>query len=432
MSKYIKATIMFIIILFSLQFFEVRFLGDLIGIKLPFLFVFFIVLISLRYFYSCKGAFVLPVQMLTFSMLFSILAAYLVWDQGVIHSLLRTIPLTVIPLFFLLHIFKFPIKLLENVIIGIGYLYLVLNIFQLLNPGTAYFGYALIDETTGGYTESRGVTRVIFPGAGIFWLACFISISKLTSNIGNKYVLLPLAIYGFLVPIIQATRQLIAYIIFLYFLHFGFKISLAKKVIITFLISIIVIYIGTLDLPVFKGIAQETKETKGEGSKYIRVITGTYYLTEFSDTIFSKIFGNGVPSEKSNYGTITTRLVNKGIFLEDVGIIGLYSQAGIFAIIAWIFIWYKSLTINLPKKFYYCKYYLWMLLFTSLTSGSIYNVSYAVSTALVLYIFNQVELDKKHQLKRIIKYLLKNKMTIQNEKREVQINQSDVVSNIKT
>ncbi|MCE7053273.1 hypothetical protein LZF95_01205 [Algoriphagus sp. AGSA1] len=427
MNKYLQAIVAFVIILLSLKFFEVRFLGDLIGIKIPFLFVFVLVLISIRYFFACKGAFVLPVQLLTFSMLFSVVSAYLIWQQGLMDSLVRTIPLTVVPVFFLLHAFKFQVKVLENVIIIFGYFYFVLSIFQLLNPETAYFGHALVDET-GGYAESRGVTRVIFPGGGIFWLACFISLSKLISNRGNKYVLIPLAIYGLVVPVLQATRQLIAFIMLLYFLHFGFQLSVVKKVVISILIIISAIYIGTLNLPVFEGIYQQTMDSKSEGTKYIRFITGAYYLTEFSDTVFSKIMGNGVPSEKSYYGTVTMRLIDKGMYLEDVGIIGLYSQAGIFAVIAWIIIWYKSFTVRLPKEYYYCKYYLWMILFTSLTSGSIYNVSYAISTALVLFIFNQVELNKKNQLKRIVKLLLKKKLLEKLLKNKELNKQPDIVS----
>lgn len=410
MSNYIKGSIIFAVILISLKFFDVRFLGDLIGIKIPFLFVLVQVFISLRYFFICEGSFVLPVQLLTFSMLFSVVSAYLVWDQSIIDSLVRTIPLTIVPVFFLLHNFKFPINILEKVILIFGYIYLVLNIFQLLNPEIGYFGYALLDDS-GGYRESRGVTRIIFPGAGIFWLACFISLSKLISNRGNKYLMLPLAIYGLMVPVLQATRQLIAFIVILYFLHFGFQLSLLKKISISILILVLGLYISNLNLPVFEGLAQETNDLRGEGTKYIRFITGTYYLSEFSDTIYTKIFGNGFPNTKSVYGIVTSRLENKGMYIEDVGIIGLYSQVGIIAIIAWILIWYKSFTVNLPKEYYYCKYYLWLILFTSLTSGSIYNVSYAISTALVLFIFNQVELDKKNELKRIIKFLIRRKLS---------------------
>lgn len=429
MNKYLQAGIIFIVILISLKFFEVRFLGDIIGIKLPFLFVFVLVFISLKYFFACKGSFVLPVQLLTFSMLFSVVSAYLVWNQSIMDSLVRTIPLTVVPVFFMLHIFKFPLKILENVILAFGYIYFVLSIFQLLNPEIAYFGYALVDET-GGYRESRGVTRVIFPGGGIFWLACFISLSKLISNHGNKYIMIPLAIYGLIVPVLQATRQLIAFVVVLYFLHFGFQLSLAKKIIISVFIVVSAIYIGTLNLSVFQGIYQQSIDTKSEGTKYIRFITGEYYLTEFSETIYSKIFGNGVPNEKSTYGTVTYRLIDKGIYLEDVGIIGLYSQAGIFAIIAWIIIWYKTITVTIPKEYYYCKYYLWMILFTSLTSGSIYTVSYAISTALVLFIFNQVELNKKNQLKSLLKLLLKKRLLGEPEENKIKNNPPDIASQL--
>ncbi|GAA0879723.1 hypothetical protein GCM10009119_26920 [Algoriphagus jejuensis] len=324
-------------------------------------------------------------------------------------SMVKTIPLTLIPFFFLLAKYKYPVKTLENIILVFGYIYFVLYMYQLLNPDTAYFGYALVDDT-GGYRESRGVTRVVFPGAGIFWLACFISLSKLISNQGNKYILVPLVLLGLAVPVLQATRQLIGFVVILYFLHFGFQLSLAKKIIVSFLLIIGGIYVGALNLPVIEGLYQETHDTTSEGTKYIRFITGGYYLTEFSDTFYTKIMGNGFPADRSDYGAVTIRLIEKGMFLEDVGIIGLYSQVGIIGIIAWLFIWYKSFTVILPKEYYYCKYYLWMLLFTCLTSGSIYTVHYAISTTLVLYIYNQVKLNERYKLKQVIKLLLRRKL----------------------
>jgi hypothetical protein len=409
MNKYFQLSIIFLVILISLKFFEARFLGDLIGIKLPVLFTLILVSISLIFFFSCKGEFVLPVQILTISILFSIFSAYIVWQQSIIDSIMRTMPLAVIPFFFLLSRFKIKIQDLEHVILIFGYIYFILNLFQILNPSTAYFGYALIGEM-GGYVESRGVTRVIFPGAGIFWLACFISVSKISTKYKNNLIHLPLVILGLVVPVLQATRQLIAFSVALYALHFSVHLSFIKKIIISFLLVLLGFYVINLELEVFEGLYEKSVETQSEGSKYIRLITGQYYLTEFSDTLFTKFFGNGVPNEKSYYGTVTSRLISKGMFLEDVGIIGMYSQFGILSIIAWILIWFKSFTISLPDKYIYCKYYLWSILFTSLTSGSIYNIHFAISTTLAIYIYNQVHIERKTDLKNTLKILLlKNK-----------------------
>jgi hypothetical protein len=409
MNNYIKSTIIFLSILISLKFFEARSLGDLIGIKLPVIFITVLVGISLIHFFSRKGKFVLPVQLLTISLLFSIISAYIVWNQSIIDSLMRTMPLAVIPLFFLLSRFEIKINVLESVILIFGYLYFTLNIFQLLNPTIAYFGYALVSET-GGYVESRGVTRVIFPGAGIFWLACFISVSKVLKKNENKYIHFPLVILGLVVPVLQATRQLIAFSIALYTFHFSLHLSLIKKIVLALFLVIVAVYIIGLDLLVFEGLYEKSVETSSEGSKYIRIITGKYYLTEFSDTLFTKFFGNGVPSGKSIYGAVTTKLIDKGMFLEDVGIIGLYSQFGIFSVIAWVLIWYRTFTIKLPKEYIYCKYYLWSILFTSLTSGSIYNIHFAISTTLVLFIYNQVEMERRSNLKNLLKlYISRNR-----------------------
>lgn len=406
LSENFQRIVIFSLVVIALKFFEIRFLGDFLGIKFPFLILLILNLCGLIFFFNYKSQFSLPVQLLTFSSFFSIAIAFLYWGQSISDSLTKTIPIAIFPIFFLLKKLNIKVKIIEQTIIFLGLVYVSLYIYQYLNPNYAYFGYALVNEF-GEYEESRGVVRIVFPGAGIFWLAVLISISKITQKKRPVYFFFILA--GLVIPFMQAIRQIIAMVILLYSFHFGKYLDLGKKIALAILFGATSFIFFTSDLKVIEGLKETMEKDKSEGTKYVRFITAEYYFTEFSDNLATKVFGNGVPNEKSEYGKETIRLQEREIWLEDVGLAGMYSQYGILAIFAWVIIAYKSLSIKVPKNYIYCKYYLWLVLLTSLTSGSIYNIHYAVSTILVLYIFDCITDEKYLRIKRILSKHFRNK-----------------------
>lgn len=425
MKDIIKIVFVVCTILVSTKFFSVQFLGDLFSVKIPAIYMLGLISFSMLYFFRKSKGFIFPIQLITLAMLFSIIMAYLNWGQSIMDTLIRTTPFLVYPFFFYLISIRFSVEILEKIIIIFGFLYLGLYAFQFMNPSTVYFGFPF-DNPLGEYDERRGIIRIIFPGAGIFYLAVFISICKLTTKNENKFTNIFFTIGGIVIPVLQVVRQIIAINTILYFYHFAVNLSLFKKLIISVTVCSIIFYILNLDLSVFQGIKDVTQANSKEGSKNIRVITGTYYLFEFSDNVFTKVFGNGVPHFKSFYGQITTKLEEKGIWMEDVGIIAMYSQFGIFAIISWLIIWYKSFTVQIPKEYYYVKYYLWLLLLTSFTSGSLYNVHYIISTVIVIYIYHSITTkSRKTKITLLLELLKKKNISIndlidEEEKIEVQ------------
>jgi len=405
-SNWVQKLLIFLLVIIALKFFEARFLGDLIGSKIPTLILICLITYSLTYFFKFNSEFVLPIQLLTFSSLFSIILAFLYWNQSLSDSLVRTIPIAVFPIFFLLKNFKISIQQIEKTILFLGFIYIILYTYQYVNPSTVFFGKAGLNEF-GEYEEKRGVIRIIFPGSGIFWMAVFISISKITQK--KNIVFFFFTIMGLIVPVMQAIRQLIAIILLLYSFHFGKYLSLWKKLTFFGIFSLGIFLFLNSDFTVIEGLKDTTEKDKNEGTKYIRLITAEYYFLEFSNNLATIIFGNGVPNERSRYGQITSRLTDKEIWLEDVGIAGLYSQFGLLSVIAWLIIAYKSLVLKVPKNYIYCKYYLWLILITSFTSGSIYNIHYAISTVLVLYIFDSITDKKYHTIKEALRLYLKKK-----------------------
>ncbi|WP_273566615.1 glycosyltransferase family 2 protein [Maribacter halichondriae] len=82
--------------------------------------------------------------------------------------------------------------------------------------------------------------------------------------------------------------------------------------------------------------------------------------------------------------------VEQYYFLSDVGLITVYAQFGILAILAFALIWIMSFIISVPKDYYYLKYYFWFLLMTSLTWYTTYHHDYLLITVFVLYMYQMV------------------------------------------
>ncbi len=395
MRRLIEISFVSLLIIISIKFFDARFLNESILNYLLFISLVFTVVISIPYIIprSNKG-FVFPVQLLLGSIVISIIMAGLYWDQSLKDSLIAIAPyLIFIFFFFLLHI-KFPVATMEKIIVFYGVIYILLYIFSFINGPTVFFGKPLWGDE---FLESRGIVRIIFPGGGIFILSTFIALNKLTSQNRNKWFWMILTIFGLVIPVMQVTRQFIVGVLLIYLYHAVKTLSLSTKaLIVVSLFSITFFLIGS-DYLILQGLLESTERDANLGGNYIRVLAGEFFLTDFSPNLATQFFGNGVPYYGvSNFGYYVDMLgTTQEYFLSDVGIIAVYVMFGVLAIIAYLLIWIKSFTIPLPQENQYLKYYLWFMLFTSLTWYTTYHYHYLVTTVYVLYMYQAIYLKQE-------------------------------------
>lgn len=390
-TKQLQALFVFLLVVVSFRFFDARFLDVRFTNYFVFLFILSAIAVSVPYIFPTRIGFVLPVQLIILSMLVSIVMANISWEQSLMDSIIMTVPLMLWFFFFyLLHI-KIPVKIIEGIIIIYGIIYILLYFYQLADSQNVLFGKS--DEIR----EERGVFRVIFSGGGIFFLSSFLTLNKLTTQKRGKLLWISLAILGIVIPFLQVTRQFIAGVLVIYVIHLVKDLSFIKKSIIITLLIGALIYVSHSDNEIIKGIIEAQKTTMQAGKEYIRIQSGTYFLTEFSHDNINRVLGNGVPyNDVSNYGIFVQDLKSQGFYLEDVGIIAVYAMFGILAVIGFILIWFRSFQIPLPEEYYYLKYYLWFLLATSLTSDNVYSYDYLISTVFVLYIYHFIYLNYRN------------------------------------
>jgi hypothetical protein len=387
----LQTLLIFLLVIASFSFFGANFLNSHFLNYFTFFPCFIAIALSVPFLFK-KGEFNPAVQLIALSVVMSVFMAYFSWGQSFKDSIIVTVPLLLwVFYFYLLHI-KFPVRILESIVIFYAFVYVILYFFQFLNPDTIFFG---VPKGEAFYKE-RGIFRIVFPGGGIFFLAVFIALNKLNTQKTGKPIWILLIILGVIIPIMQATRQFIAGIIIIYVYHFIKEETAKKKALIIAAVVGFLILIGNSNIPVIEGLLAAQEKTVESGSEDPRVISGTYFLTEFSPNILSNVLGNGVPAapDQSRYGKYIESLYPKDLFMEDVGIIGLFTRYGILAVIGYIMIWVKSFQLSLPKEYSYPKYYLWFLVVTCLTSDTVFSNYYLISTVVALYIYQAIYNEK--------------------------------------
>lgn len=423
-KKIAQISFLVIVTAIALKFFDAKFIEPKPVKYIAFLTTWIMIGLSFFQIFNQKGEFTLPVRLIFFSILFSIVMAYYSWDQSFYDSLLETTDFMLWPLFFFLLYLKIPIKTVEKIVVFFGILYIVLYIYQYINSGTVIFGKPLWGDE---FLEQRGAVRIIFPGAGIFILTIFIAITKLTTDDKHRLFWLIIAIAGLVVPVMQVTRQFIAGIFLLYFYHFFKNAAFMKKIVVILLFLIGAFVAIQSEIPMIQGLIEVGKRDAELGSDYIRVLAGEYFLTDFSPNNWSRVFGNGAPNwGTTQYGKFVEFLsYEKEFFLSDVGIIAVYAMFGVVAIYGFILIWYKSFIIPIEENYAYVKYYLWYILFTSVTWYSVYHYHYLVATIFAIYIY-QVAIDNKKKeilANKILKRIKRIKLldTFKNKEAENQV-----------
>jgi hypothetical protein len=394
MSRF-KIFILFFLVVVSLNFFESKYLTTTPSLKNMVLYFRFLCLggmiaLSVPFAFRKSQGFVLPIQLLFLSMLISIFMAYSSWDQSVMKSTFATVPYMLWLFFFYLLEMDISIKAIEDIVLIYGGIYIVLFLYQFTHSAVPLFGGQ--DE----FVEARGVVRIIFPGGGVFYLASFIAINKLTTEKRKWWLWIGMSLAGLVCTVMQVTRQAIFGICLLYFYHLIKGIAIHKKLFVIIICLVAVLFVINSDIPIVKGITEAQKSDTEDGKNYIRIVAANYFLYQFSPNNVSRILGNGVPyALDSNYALFVANLKEQGFFLSDVGIIAMYVMFGVLSVLAYLLIWIKSFLYRVPKQYYYVKYYLWYLLITCATSNYIYDESYIITTIFALYIFQVLYEESK-------------------------------------
>ena len=382
-NQKLKVLYVLIVALFSIDFYQPYFLEGQYYKYIWFLFLFSAVIISIPYFFKEKGGFTLPLRLIIIGIVISMFMAFFSWGQSFSDSIIATVPYMLWIFFFYLLESHLSAQSIEKIMILLGLIGILIFISQYISYPAIYFGW--VED----FKNERGTIRIGV--SGFVYLLCFIALNKFTVKGRVRFLWGIIAAAGIIIPFLQATRQYIGAMLLIYIYHFIKAQKLYKKIIILIITAFAIVYVANTNIPIVRGIENVQENTMQLGTNYIRLLAGQFFLTNFSPNIESRILGNGFPYGKSSLGRYEEYLKSSHyFFLSDLGIIAVYVMFGIIAVLGYILIWVKSFTIQLPREYYYLKYYLWFLLISSLTSWAVYHYSFLVASVLTLYIYQDV------------------------------------------
>jgi len=145
----------------------------------------------------------------------------------------------------------------------------------------------------------------------------------------------------------------------------------------------------------FKLLSTQTVSETSNIENNVRVQAADFYLFHFSPNVFTKVFGNGVPEMRTSYGMYIWNIqMTKGFFMSDIGYIGLYSQFGLLAVLAYLLFISRTLKVKVPDEYLYCKYFLYYIFVISVIISSPFSNDFIIPIVLALYILASKDLSR--------------------------------------
>ena len=317
-----------------------------------------------------------------FFILFSTIMPTLTFaEQSIPQSIVATIPYLSYGLYFALRKFNIEWRFFVRLAGAISVIAILTHIINV-----HYFPATIFGTPAEEYDTERGGLRLIIIGLKFLVLFFFVAASQIKHNKGAIWWIPFIASY--LMIIFSYTRQ-----------HIVACTLLGAAILITKVKStlgriFLILFVGCCALVIvprmgfFQKLTNLTLEQferdDDMNRENVRIVAAKYYGWEGFDNFANRLFGHGVPSFHSRWGTDFKNMTElEHIFAADVGWFGLNWHFGIFAVIAMLTICIKAIS---RKNVYSTAgrfYFIW-LLGTSFMSGSLLYQYEIVVTVIAL------------------------------------------------
>lgn len=310
----------------------------------------------------------------------SMLMAWSAHNQGLPTTLIAQRFMYFYLFYFALHFLKIPDYDLEKIIVALAVIYFLFYVLQFISYPRLLFTIRVIEE--------RGTIRIFQTGLPYLILAYFYILNKSFSGMTLSRAVLLASFFS--VVIMMGTRQLLFSIFLLTMLNILFSRKLKSKVLVVLVSALAVIPVVLMFQDIFLNIINLSKEQSVGFEENIRVLAGTFFLTDFFPTPWAYLTGNGADSANSGYGVMIQMYKDVLDFYQsDVGLIGDFSKFGAVFLIAVISILYRILSCSLPDDLIYIKYFYVFVILTSFTGVGLFgDANSIVAVCITLYIID--------------------------------------------
>lgn len=376
-----KKGVVILVILCSVDFFTLAFIPEVVQkgadiLAIGLIAALMVILLIYDHADSIPKNFILPIIMIFIAMAVSMFAAYAYQDQAISVTLWSQRAIYYYLFYFLLSRFRLHPEFIMKLITYFGAIYMAIYIVQNIVYPYELISYRLFSD--------RSTLRIFMPGAGYYQLGYYLCLYLFFKNhrISNLlYILCALV-----VTVLLGSRQLIASLVLITIIFLIFnRVVKAKAVLIPMMVvSLIPLYF--LFQEVFNAMLELTGDQATNLNDNIRVRATKFFLTDFLQTPFSYVTGNGAEGN-SLYGLrIQKYSLQYGFYQSDVGLIGDYTKYGILFIIGVFISLIKVFRAKLTGKNVFVKYFMLGVTLMLFTGSSAYaNTANVVVLCLIFY-----------------------------------------------
>ena len=307
---------------------------------------------------------------------FSMIFCYLYWDQSFITSLFALKTYYFMFFYYALHRLKPSFKEIHYTIIIIGVCYILAYITNYINFPDIIYGLK--------GRERRGTLSFTIAGVTFMIYTLFLSFYNIKFLKKKKYIFL--FMLCFIVLFTRASRSAIFAVCFSLFIFNYLKtIGFEKKIfnVVYYLIAAGFIYFNFAIF--FDGLLFKIESDLSDGDNYVRIRSAYYYIYEHSPSIWNYIFGNGKFSGTSDYGQymMTTMWKRRGLYAEDIGLIGFWSYFGVITLTTYFVMLHKLLK---KDNFLPIRMFSFYLIIMSITSMDSYQIDGIIIQSMLFYL----------------------------------------------
>lgn len=262
------------------------------------------------------------VMMMAFSCLSSV-SCYINRGQGIYENVRALIPyLSIAYLYFILH--KYPIKkeVLIKTLILLSITYVIVCLYQQFFAGEYLFG------ARSGEEIRMGLNRYCISGDRLCFIPLFYYLYQWAIN--KRFVNLLMCFVFILGIFLPLERMLLGGVLFgiVYFFIINKNMSFIQWIFAGLLLFGAYTFLTNDNLE--GNFMEKNSANSDKGDDDIRVLSITYYTTEFQNGLGTILFGNGLENRKSTYGKLVENAEDIGLYRIDIGMFGEFNIFGLF------------------------------------------------------------------------------------------------------
>ena len=323
-------------------------------------------------------------------LLLSTLGSVFFQDQSWKVSLITSLGFVVYSFYFFLQCKNYNVKSLERSmnVLSLFFAFCFVVAF-LVYPIQIFRGYGISDEIL----TDRGLQRIrltIMGGAPIYF-TFFYAVSKVKQSVSKKWMLI--LIVCFCLVVLQLGRMSIALTFALGSFYYLSNRKWCYKIFVVAFFFFIISNCAT-KIPVINELVAYSQEHEGESDEdNVRVLSFEYYTTNYSESLGSKLIGNGMYSiGNSDYGNSVNYARSLGLIPADVGYAFIFLIFGFVGLGLYACLLFYCLWVKIPIQYVYLKYYLVFLYLSNVSGNTLLGCIPYI--CVVSYIIDKVRIRK--------------------------------------